>query len=183
MEKLVPAIAAVAFVLGLALGGFGFCGALAPDERGPDPESPAYSVSSSGVNCLDVRPHSGWVHEVASGRSFAVTLNATVVHERGRTVSTNVSRVSPGSYRIALRTVPGEADASSGEHRKKSPPAGCRVATGLRLGVGLPTDYREFEVTVNGRTLLTVENEDTVADLYQLPNPVNATVPASASAN
>jgi hypothetical protein len=50
------------------------------------------------------------------------------------------------------------------------------------VSAGLPTDYRSFEVTIDGRTLLTVENEDTTADRYQLPNPINATTSATAPA-
>jgi hypothetical protein len=172
-----PSSAVVAaFVLGLvagAVGGLGFGGQFASTDAGPDPGSPSYSLSSSGPDCLDVRPHAGWVHEVAVGDSFAVTLNATVVHDRGQRVSASVNRVTPGAYRIDLRTVP-ETTRTSDAGEQKSAPEGCRVATDLRLGASLPTDYREFEVAVNGRTLLTVENEDTAADLYQLPNPVNA---------
>lgn len=178
MEKLVPAVA-VAFALGLVVGGvggIGYGGAFTPTDAGPDPESPPYSLSTSGGTCLEPRPHAGWVHEVAVGDSFAVTLNATVVHDRGRTVAANVSRVMPGAYRIDLRTVTDDRGLAN-ESREKSPPADCRVATDLRLGASLPTDYRQFEVTVNGRTILAVENEDTTADLYQLPNPINATEP------
>jgi len=174
MTRLSSAVVA-AFALGLvagAVGGLGFGSQLAPTDAGPDPESPPYSLSSSGPDCLDVRPHAGWVHEVAVGDAFAVTLNATVVHDRDQRVSANVSRVTPGSYRIDLRTVP-ETPRTSDAGKQKSPPEGCQVATDLQLGASLPTDYQEFEVTVNGRTLLTVENEDTTADLYQLPNPVN----------
>ncbi|WP_276301379.1 hypothetical protein [Halorussus lipolyticus] len=184
MERLTSTVVA-AFLLGLvvgAVGGFAFGGQLGlldpgPTNSGPNPESPPYSLSKSG-GCLDVRPHAGWVHEVAVGDSFAVTLNATVVHDRGATVSTNVSRVAPGAYRIDLRTVSSET-VESDANRTKSPPEDCRVATDLRLGASLPTDYREVEVALDGRTLLTVENEDTAPDLYQLPNPVNATVSAN----
>ncbi|WP_135825815.1 hypothetical protein [Halorussus ruber] len=165
-----------AFALGLvagAVGGLGFGGQLAPTDAGPDSGSPPYSLSSSGPNCPDVRSHAGWVHEVAVGDSFAVTLNATVVNDRDQRVSANVSRVTPESYRIDFRTVP-ETTRTSDAGEQKPPPGDCRVATDLQFSTSLPTDYREFEVTVNGRTLLTVENEDTTADLYQLPNPVNA---------
>lgn len=180
MTRLSSAVVA-AFALGLitgAVGGLGIGGQFGPLDSGPaisapDPESPPYSMSSSGANCLDVRPHAGWVHEVAVGDSFAVTLNTTVVHDRGQRVSANVSRVAPGAYRIDLQTVP-EETRTSDEDQGKSPPEGCQMATDVRLGTSLPTDYQRFEVTVDGRTLLTVENEDTTADLYQLPNPVNA---------
>ncbi|MFC4450334.1 hypothetical protein [Halorussus aquaticus] len=179
MEKFTTAVAG-AFVLGLVAGAIGWAGFGAPvgtADSGPDAESPGYSLSTSGPDCLDVRPHGGWVHEVAVGESFAVTLNATVVHDPGRTVSANVSRTTPGTYRIALETVADGREvskAAANDSRRE----GCRVATHVRLGTGLPTDYRQFDVTVNGHLLLTVENEDTTGDLYQLPNPVNATASA-----
>lgn len=174
MAELSRAVA-VAFALGLivgAVGGVSFTGESSPSDPGPDPESPPYSLSTSS-GCLNVRPHAGWVHEVAAGDSFAVTLNATVVHERSRTVVANVSRLAPGSYRIDLRTVADDRDSPNGI--QKSPPDDCQVATDLTLGASLPTDYQEFEVTVDGRTILTVENEATTGELYQLPNPINAT--------
>ncbi len=140
-----------------------------PVQPGPDSESPPFTIAMGGPNCLDSRHGSGggWVHEVAAGTSYAVTLNATVVHDRGEAVAANVSRTAPGGYAIDLRTVPATDDA-------KSPSGDCRVATRVELGASLPTDYREFRVTANGRTLLTVERDDTTADLYRLPHPVNA---------
>ncbi|WP_135854662.1 hypothetical protein [Halorussus salinus] len=186
MEKFTTAVAA-AFVVGTAVGAVAWAGFGAPlgqadagSTPGPDPESPPVSVSKSGGSCLDTRAHAGWVHEVAVGHSFAVTLNATVVHERGRTVDATVTRVTPGAYRIDLRTVPEET--RSDEPEDKSPPEDCRAATDLRVSASLPTDYRSFEVTIDGRTLRTVENEDTTADLYQLPNPINATASGTARA-
>ena len=185
MQDFATAVAA-AFVVGIAVGAVGWAGFGAPlgqadagSNLGPDPESPPVSVGTSGSGCLDTRANAGWVHEVAVGHSFAVTLNATVVHERGRTVDATVTQVTPGAYRIDRRTVAEETRTSDAD-RTKSPPDGCRVGTDLQVSAGLPTDYRSFEVTIDGRTLLTVENEDTAADRYQLPNPINATVSATA---
>ncbi|UPW00088.1 hypothetical protein M0R88_16430 [Halorussus gelatinilyticus] len=184
MENFTTAVA-VAFVVGTVVGAVGWVGFGAPlgqadSDPGPDPESPPVSVGKSGGGCLDTRANAGWVHEVAVGHSFAVTLNATVVHERGQTVDATVTQVTPGAYRIDLRTV-AEEPRTSDERKSESPPEGCRVATDLRLSASLPTDYRSFEVTIDGRTLLTAENEDTTADLYRLPNPINATTSAAAT--
>lgn len=152
MKKLVPALV-VAFTLGLVVGRFGYGGALPSTESGPDPESPPYSLSTSGGDCLEPRSHARWVHEVAVGDSFAVSLNATVVHGRNRTVTTNVSRVAPGTYRIDLRTVLAGTEATSDEMREVSSSEDCVLATDLRLGASPPTDYRQLEVAVNGRGL------------------------------
>jgi hypothetical protein len=44
------------------------------------------------------------------------------------------------------------------------------------MGVSLPTDYESFVVTIDGESIRRVENgATTTAELYPLPNPVNAT--------
>lgn len=166
------ALLVLAFLLGAVVGPA--IGPLVPGDagadRGPAPESPPYSLSYGGSQCLAdaVRPNGGWVHEMAAGYSYAITVNATIPHGRGETVAANVSRTAPGAYEIALGADDGGANAS------KTPSAGCRVGTTVDLAASLPTEYDRVDVTVDGRTVLTVENEDTVADLYRLPNPVGA---------
>ncbi|WP_137287603.1 hypothetical protein [Halorussus salinisoli] len=180
MRNFITAIVA-AFAFGLVVGAIGWAGFGSPvgqADPGPDPESPPFSVSESGGTCLETRAHAGWAHEVAVGHSFAVTLNATVVQDRGQTVSANVSRTAPETYRIDLETAPDETETSD-EGKRKSAPEDCRVATDVRLATSLPTEYQEFEVAVNGRTLRTIENRDTTGNLYQLPNPINATTSAN----
>ncbi|NEU57235.1 hypothetical protein [Halorussus sp. MSC15.2] len=171
---------AVAFICGLVVGAVGLSGVGSPareTDPGPDPESPAFYVSKSLEDCLETRAHGGWVHEVSVDHAYGVTLNATVVHEPGRTVDVTVSRVSSGTYRIDVRTSV-EETRTSDVQQARSDSEDCPPATHVELGTSLPTDYRQFEVAVDGRTLLTVENEDTGGELYQLPNPVNATTSA-----
>ena len=179
MKRLVPAVA-LAFVLGVLVGGVGGIGGFgALDSDLLDTDSTDQSASDAiplvwgtgGPNCFDApTPNAGWVHEVAAGESYAVTLNATVVHERGERVKPNVTEWADGQYRLDLRTVPDDGRAKT--------PENCRAASSLTIGISLPTDYERFEIAVNGRTLRTIEREDTMADLYQLPNPINATVDA-----
>lgn len=158
----------VATLAGLPLGeaALGF-----PDSSGsstPDP-SPGFSLSKAS-GCYDgPRENAGWVHVVASGRTYAVTLNATVVHDAG-TVDADVVRRPTGEYEIALTTT------AATERRKGYSREGCLVATELGLGTGLP--YPEFVVTLDGREILSVDQEETVANLYPLSEPVNATVDA-----
>lgn len=148
-------------------------------DHGPDPDSPPYSLSYGGATCLAdaARPNAGWVHEVAAGRSYVITANATVAHGRGESVTANVGRVAPGTYEIALGTVPDGANASE----VRTPAGDCPVGTTVDLAANLPVGYERFDVTVDGRTVLTVENEDTAADLYRLPNPVGADGAANAT--
>ena len=168
---------AVAFALGIVAGsaggvGIGFGGNDGPDEF----DSPGLSLSKSVGPCDEVDPGSGWVHDVAVGQSFAVTLEAIVVHDRNRTVTANVSRTSPGRFLVDLRTVP----ADRAETVRKTANASTEstpdcAATHLNLGTSLPIDYDEFTVAMNGHTLRAVEYDGTVADLHRLPNPINAT--------
>ena len=177
--KNVSSALVVAFILGAAVGGALTSGVLAPErpptDSAPDLDSPGLTWSSGGPECAsgNVTPNAGWVHDVAVGESFAVTLNATVVHDRNRKVEPSISRIGSRAYRIDLRTVP--VGNQSTKERKLL--ARCRFAeTDIGLATSLPTDYSRFEVAVNGRTIRTVEYDGTTADLHRLPNPINATV-------
>ena len=139
-----------------------------PVDTAPDPENPPTSTYSGGPSCYDgeVNPNAGWVHEVAAGSSYAVTLNATVVHDPGTEVRASVERRGENAYELALRTVAVTPERA----------LDCElVRTTFGMGVSLPTGYERLVVTANGRELLGVAREDTTADLYRLPNPINAT--------
>jgi hypothetical protein len=43
------------------------------------------------------------------------------------------------------------------------------------MAVSLPTSYERLVVTMDGRELVSATREDTTADLYPLPNPIDAT--------
>jgi len=139
-----------------------------PAEMGPDPENPPFTTSSGGPDCFDgeVNPNAGWVHEVAAGDSYAVTLNATIVHDTGTEIRADVVPRSDNRYELSLRTV--------SETPARSVPCE-RVRTKFALATSLPTSYRELSVTMNGRELVRATREDTTGDLYPLPNPVNVT--------
>ena len=139
-----------------------------PVEMAPDPENPPTSVTSAGPSCYDgeVNPNAGWVHEVASGKSYPVTLNATVVHDPGTEVRATVVPRSGNGYELALRTV---------EYTPERALDCERVSTRIEMGVSLPTSYERLVVTVDGRELASARRTDTTADLYPLPNPIDAT--------
>ena len=139
-----------------------------PVERGPDPDNPPMYTASAGPSCFDggVNPNAGWVHEVAAGTSYSVTLNATVVHDAGTEVRASVERRAGEGYELALRTVAVTPERT----------LDCeRVRTRFEMGTSLPTSYERLVVTLDGRELVNAERTDTTADLYPLPNPVNAT--------
>ena len=139
-----------------------------PTHTGPDPDDPPFYTSVGGPGCYDGETNSnaGWVHEVAAGDSYAVTLNATIVHDAGTEVRADVVPRAGDEYELALRTVSVTPEKA----------LDCeRVRTTFEMGVSLPTSYESFVVTLDGRELLCAERDDTTADLYPLPNPVNAT--------
>ncbi|MFC6938778.1 hypothetical protein ACFQE8_02230 [Salinirubellus sp. GCM10025818] len=139
-----------------------------PAEMAPDPDNPPTSTTSAGPSCYDgqVNPNAGWVHEVAVGNSYAVTLNATVVHDAGTELDAHVVPRSGNGYELALRTV---------EHTPERTLDCERVRTRFTMGVSLPTSYERLVVTMDGRELVSATREDTTADLYPLPNPIDAT--------
>jgi hypothetical protein len=163
-------VLAGAVVVSVFPGVLGLGGSVGPTDTGPDPENPPFSTQA-GTGCYDgpgdYSQNAGWVHEVAAGTSYAVTLNATVLHPAGTSVEGDVVRRRPGEYELAIRTVT-STDA---------PDRGCELLdTSFGMGVSLPTDYESFVVTIDGESIRRVENgATTTAELYPLPNPVNAT--------
>ena len=139
-----------------------------PAESGLDPTNPPLSTSSSGPSCFDgtVPSSAGWVHEAAVGDSYAVTLNATVLHDAGTAVHATVIPRSANEYELALHTAPSTSERSFD----------CeRVQTAVVMSVSLPPSYPQVVVTLNDRAVLHVARDDTFPDLYSLPNPLNLT--------
>jgi hypothetical protein len=148
----------------------GLGGPTAPTDPGPDPEDPPFSTSA-GTGCFegegDYSPNAGWVHEVAVGTSYAVTLNATILHDSGTVVQGSVEPLGDGEYELAIQVVEATDD-----HGRECD----TLDTTFGMGVSLPTDYESFVVTVDGEPVRRVENDAaTTADLYPLPNPINTT--------
>lgn len=155
---------AVGALVGAAAAGGAFTPSPGADvnERGPPT-----SVAKGGPDCYDgANDDGGRTHVVANGRTWAVTLNATVAHPTGTEGAVNVSLQPTGRYEIALTTV----DAAGG---RKSPGSGCRAETTVNVATALQRPA--FDVTVDGRTARSVDQDETVATLYPLPDPVNAT--------
>lgn len=123
----------------------------------PDPESPPTSIGV-GTGCLDTPADTGWVHEVATGRSRTLTANLSVAHDPDETVNATVERVAPGVYQLRVTVVAAE--------RGEGGTPDCPTGSLVEAGVSLPTEYDRFEVVVDGRTVGTMPNDgDTTADL------------------
>jgi hypothetical protein len=140
-----------------------------PVETGPDPENPPFTTSSGGPSCFggEVNPAAGWLHEVAVGDAYALSLNVSVLHEPGTELRGTVTPRRGNEYELALQTVSVTPERSFE----------CdRVRTTFEMAVSLPTSYQRVRVTMNGRELVEATRDDTTADLYPLSNPLNATV-------
>lgn len=151
-------------IVGIVVGLFA---ASAPASPAAADGPPPTVTSSAGPSCADgARNVTGWTHVMANGQTWAVTLNATVVHPPGTTVAVNVSRGPTGTYDVAFETVAATGDRPAiGED--------CRLETTVNAATSLQEP--EFEVTVDGRRVRAVDQDETVANLYPLPNPLNAT--------
>jgi hypothetical protein len=157
----------IGLLLGSLVGTSALSGVGTADSDDELDSTPPWSLSSSSGLCLDdPRSNAGWTHVMANGETWAVTLNATIVHPRGTEVTTDVSLRPDDTYEISFETADRTETKSDGE-------PGCRAVTTVELGAALSAP--RFVVTVNGETVHSVEQEETVGRLYQLPNPINAT--------
>jgi hypothetical protein len=140
-------------------------GSIAPGSAGTD-ATPAWSYGI-GTGCYDgPRENVGWMHVVASGEYWSTTLNATVVHPPEKDVRVNLSQRPTGGYEIALRTV-------DRQDTKRGINETCLLASTLDVATGLPEP--NVVVTMNDREIRAVSQDETTANLYPLPNPINAT--------
>ena len=154
-------------VIGLIIGLVGGMMIADTNDTGLDNSTLPTATSSGGPSCYDgPRDHVGWLHVIASGDRWTTTLNATVVHPPGTEVRANVSQRPTGNYEIALETI----DSSSAQPLENE---SCQAATTINVATGLPDP--DFVLTMNGRTVREVNQEETSANLYPLPNPINAT--------
>lgn len=154
-------------VIGLIIGLVGGVMIADTNDTGLDNSTLPTATSSGGPACYDgPKEHVGWLHVIASGDRWTTTLNATVIHPRGTEVRANVSQRSTGNYEIALETVNSTSE-------KPLVNESCQAATTINVATSLPEP--DFVVTMNGRTVREVDQEETTANLYPLPNPINAT--------
>lgn len=131
------------------------------------------AIAKSGPSCLSTTEdaHSGWVHTVANGRTYAVTFDIRVSHARGGAVTMDLTSTPlPGEYILAIMT------ANQGEDTRKPivPPndPDCDVGTRVIGGGSVPLNFETLRVTMNGKTIQTVEREGTFPKLTPLPNPI-----------
>jgi hypothetical protein len=159
-------------VIGLVVGG-PVGAVLAPNSAVSSSDSTPSTTYSSSSGCFDGPQESdGWLYVAANGEAWTVSLNATVVHPRGAKIDLNVSQRPTGVYEIELIT----NDTATDEPYSNED---CRVATTVDIATSLPKP--DFVVSLNGRIVRSVNQDETVANLYPIPNPLNVTERAATS--
>ena len=154
-------------IVGLIVGGS--AGAvLAPGPlTSPSPDSQPSGSYSASSGCYDGgQENNGWVYVAANGKTWAVSLNATVLHPRGTEIDLNVSQRPTDTYEIALTT----NETATEQSRSNDD---CRMATTVNIATGLSEPV--FDISINGRIVRSIDQDETAANLYILPNPLNAT--------
>ena len=161
-------------VLGLLIGaliGIGFTSGSIPltssgDESDRDP---GLTYSRAGPSCFDgPNDNDGWLFVIANGRSWLVNANLTIVHPPGTEVAVDLTEHPTGVWEIGFKMVP-----TTEQQQKPYSEADCQPATTVDLSTGLPEP--NFEISLNGRTIRRVNQDETVGNLYPLPRVVNAT--------
>ena len=90
----------------------------------------------------------------------------TIIHSPGTELAVNVSQRPTGAYEIAVQTE--EATRTKAVAEKD-----CQPATTLTIAASL--DRPNYVLTVDNRTIQSVNQEETIPNLYSLPNPINIT--------
>lgn len=132
----------------------------APDDQ----PSGTYSASSG---CYDGgQENTGWLYVAANGKTWMVSFNSTIIHPPGTEIDLNVFQRPTGMSEIALTT-----NATATEQSRSNDD--CRMATTVNVATGLSEPV--FDISVNGRIVRSIDQDETAANLYFLPNPLNAT--------
>lgn len=145
--------------------------ALAPNAASGDAANPSppsgLVLSSSGAHCLDTGSHDGWLYSVADGDHYNDAFNVTVRHAWGESATANVTGGVAGDYTLAVET-------AGTKRRPAVTTRSCAVGTTL-VGAGtLPTNYSSVELTVDGRVVATIENDQTTPTLHRVDGAVRA---------
>jgi hypothetical protein len=153
--------------IGLVIGGITVSAVpLSAPSQSTEAPSHQTSYSNTGPSCYDGnQSNSGWLHVMANGERWAITFDTTILHPEKKEVNLDVFERPTGTYEFAFKIV--ESD-STPEPRDED----CRIATTLTVVTAL--EKPDFVVTVDDRTVQSVDQEDTMPELYQLPNPINA---------
>lgn len=169
-----------AVVLSVAL--LGVVGIVVTGQHQGAPSAPADRSAeqtplavASGTGCLEdgVRDAGGWIHTVADGRSDALTMNATVVHDPGERATVSLATRHDG-YVVRIHT---DDEALPTRNRSMPTPTferrNCTVATQIDAGARLRSDRDRITVVANGREIDSFSQEGTtMGRLFPLPNPI-----------
>ena len=151
-------------LIGVGVANGSIPGSPAADQ--PDRE-PGLTYSRAGPSCFDgPGPNDGWIFVIANGRTWLVSANLTILHPPETEVTVDLTEHPSGVWDIEFQTVPTTAQKPPSE-------TDCPQSTTFDLSTGLPEP--NLEISVNGRTVRRVTQDETVGNLYPLPSVVNAT--------
>ena len=154
-------------IIGIVIGG-PVGAALAPGPlTSSSPDSQPSGTYSASSGCYDGgQRNNGWLYVAANGKTWVVSLNATILHPRSTEIELNVSQRPTDTYEIALTT----NETATEQSRSND---GCRMATTVNIATGLAKPV--FDISINGRIVRSIDQDETTSNLYFLPNPLNAT--------
>lgn len=124
-------------------------GWLVPADR---TTSPTASMTTA-TGCHEDPSEDGWVGHVPVEDRAIVVFNYTLLHDAADVeVQGDLQNPAEGEYVYAITTAPAT------DSPKGSPPEECQPRTLIEVGVSLPREFGTLSITVDGRTLATVES-------------------------
>jgi len=144
-----------------------FAGCNAPADASSDDRFADASWSSyQSSGCIgDASPNAGWLYWGANGERYAVAFNASLAGTSR--VNASLDHTLTGVYTLTLTPTGGEAKPSASS-------SDCEQTADLGVSAAVPSDFREFRVVYDGRTLAVARNDgETTGELVDLPTPVN----------
>lgn len=148
-------------------------GEVATNRSENDTNDLGLAISSSGPKCLhredDIQ--SGWVHTVADGETYDMTFDVRISHGQGEEVEADLTTVSNSTEYVLGFAIEKQPEESS-EQKQPISESDCDPGTRLKGGGNIPDDFEMLRVSVNDRTLTTIEREGTFGTLHPLPDPI-----------
>lgn len=138
-------------LVGVLVGGLvvaAAAGWLLPAER---TTSPTASMTTA-TGCHEDPTEGGWIGNVPVEDRAVVVFNYTLLHDVvDLDVRGDLRNPADGEYVYAISTAPAT------DSRKGEPSSDCQPRTRIEASVGLPREFDAFSVTIDGRTVATVE--------------------------
>ena len=113
---------------------------------------------------------SGWVHVSKHGDSYHMTFDVRISHERHEEVPVELVGVPQIGYTLRFTT----ASASETNPGAITSDPDHEFGTQITGSGTLPIEFEKLHITIDGRTLQTIEEKRKLAIMRQLPDPIEA---------